>query len=86
VLDRLTHSRAFLVSGVFNDKDRPDKPSIAADIVTSVLSWFGLTTENKAASGRTPWTPVILRLDLGIVSMACKPDMMAPMDLYNLES
>jgi hypothetical protein len=80
-LDRLTHSRAFLVSGVFNDKDRPDKPSTATDIATSVLSWFGLTTENRAASGSTPWTPAILSLDLGIVSMLFEPGMMASMAL-----
>lgn len=82
VLDLLTHSRAFLVSGVFNDEDRPDKPSIAADSTRSVLSWFGLTTEKRAASGSTPGTPAVLRPDSGIVSMACRPEfMMASMGL-----
>jgi hypothetical protein len=54
------------VSGIFNDKGLPDRPSIIAPDITSasVRSWFSLTTENRAALALR-WQPREAKFFLG---------------------
>jgi hypothetical protein len=65
--DRFAHSRTrklvFFPSGVFSDEDLPVRPSMAADTTTSAVHGFGLTTENRAASGNLPDGPAVFCFD-----------------------